>query len=637
MSSVTTPASEAEVLERAVAGRYSIERELGRGGMGVVYLARDLTLDRLVAIKLLPPVLAAQPELRERFLRETRTAARLSHPNIVPIHAVEERDGLVYYVMGFIDGESLTERVRRVGPLPPDEVARVLQEAAEALGYAHQHGIVHRDVKADNILLERGTGRAFLTDFGIARVADSTMTMAGQSLGTPQYMSPEQAAGETVDARSDLYSLGIVGFFALTGNVPFTAPTVAAILAMQVTREPPPVASVRADVPPKLAEVIDRCLRKDPDARWSSGADLAGALRAAQGAAGVEIAGPVRNFQRMAEMASVQIITIVGALPIMILAEARLPLVLTYVVASLVVLGMQFVGRTRDLVARGYTHEDVRAAFALEMRRREEESEQQGGGAARGGEVWRIVLPVAVGSAMIGAGVAVAGTTHAATPSGVVAVMLISGGAALAILGLVRRQDRWQRFDRRYARAAARLWTGPFGRVLFRLLARGAKAGAPREAAAMSGAQGTHTVLALLEELPAARRRPLRELRAVLRELDRKAASLAARKQELARALADASASPLVSPPAAAAAGSGDGVDGALGGAAASTGATARHTALVTELETAQHGVAAERAAILNTLEGFRLHLIRLRSGVGRAEDLTGDIAAARKLLEAAS
>src|SRR5215212_9347840 len=199
-------------LEEATRDRYLLERELGRGGMGVVYLARDVALDRPVAIKLLPPALAAQPELRDRFLRETRTAASLSHPNIVPIHAVEEREGLVFFVMGFVDGETLAERVRRAGPLPPTEVAR--------------------DVKADNILVERGTGRAFLTDFGIARLANSTMTAAGASLGTPQYMSPEQATGEDVDARSDLYSRGIGGFVALAARLPCEAPIMQAVVAL---------------------------------------------------------------------------------------------------------------------------------------------------------------------------------------------------------------------------------------------------------------------------------------------------------------------------------------------------------------------------------------------------------------------
>src|SRR6476620_3527904 len=155
-------------LQQTLAGRYSIDREIGRGGMGVVYLAREVHLDRLVAIKLLPPERAADPSLRERFLREVRLAAKLSHPNIIPIHSVEERDDFVFYVMAFIDGETLTDRVRSRGPLPGSEGARVLREVAWALAYAHEQGFVHRDVKPDNILIERSTGRVLVADFGIA-------------------------------------------------------------------------------------------------------------------------------------------------------------------------------------------------------------------------------------------------------------------------------------------------------------------------------------------------------------------------------------------------------------------------------------------------------------------------------------
>src|SRR5881397_3793515 len=180
--------------QAALVGRYSLERELGRGGMGVVYLAREVRLDRPVAVKLLPPELAAHPTLRERFMREARTAARLSHPNIVPIHAVDEAGAFVFYVMAYVDGETLAERVRAHGPLPPHDVTRIVREVAWALAYAHAQGVVHRDIKAANILLERGTQRAMVLDFGIARLATvSGETAAGEVLGTPEYMSPEQS------------------------------------------------------------------------------------------------------------------------------------------------------------------------------------------------------------------------------------------------------------------------------------------------------------------------------------------------------------------------------------------------------------------------------------------------------------
>src|SRR5207244_12821262 len=203
----------------AVAGRYSLERELGRGGMGVVYLAREVRLDRSVAIKLLPPSKASDPKLRERFLREARTAAKLSHPNIIPIHAVEEIGGFVFFAMAYVEGETLTERVRRRGPLAPSEASRVLRDVAWALAYAHGQGVIHRDVKPDNILLESG-GRVLVADFGIASVVAGAGGLTSEEVvATPEFMSPEQALGEVVDASSDLYRLGLVGLLATTGQL----------------------------------------------------------------------------------------------------------------------------------------------------------------------------------------------------------------------------------------------------------------------------------------------------------------------------------------------------------------------------------------------------------------------------------
>ena len=184
-------------LQELLAGRYSIERELGRGGMGIVLLARDVALDRPVAIKLLPPHLATQAHERDRFLQEARTAAGLAHPNIVPIHLVEAHGDLVFFVMGFVDGETLRDRVERAGPLPPRLATKLLQEVAWALGAAHQRGVIHRDVKPDNIMIERATERAVVTDFGIA--LGKSAGGGGSVTGTARYMSPEQACGEPVD------------------------------------------------------------------------------------------------------------------------------------------------------------------------------------------------------------------------------------------------------------------------------------------------------------------------------------------------------------------------------------------------------------------------------------------------------
>jgi hypothetical protein len=251
--------------------------------MGVVYLARDLSLDRLVALKVLPPELAGATDVRERFLREARTAAQLSHPNIVPIHHAEAVDGVAYFAMGYVDGESLGDRLRARGALPVAEVVRYLREAAWALAYAHARGVIHRDVKPENLLLERATGRVMVSDFGIAR--DTTradgLTRTGNLLGTVHYMSPEQVAGTAIDGRSDLYALGVVGFQLLSGRFPFEADVATAVLLAHATKPAPSLASVAPDVPRTVAAVIDRCLAKDPDARPDTGEALADALGAA--------------------------------------------------------------------------------------------------------------------------------------------------------------------------------------------------------------------------------------------------------------------------------------------------------------------------------------------------------------------
>ena len=273
------PVSELSDLANALAGQYDIEREIGRGGMGIVYLARDLKLDRPVAIKTLPAHLAGSPDVRERFLREARTAAHLSHPSIVPIHRADEIDGQVFFVMGYVDGESLAQRIQSRGRPSFAETIGQLRDVALALGYAHARGVVHRDVKAENILIENGTGRAVVTDFGIARLAESKqLTATGQVLGTVHYMSPEQVSGEAVDGRTDVYALGVVAFLAFSGRFPFDSDTPSAILVSHVTRPAPRLADVAPDVPVAIAAIVDRCLAKNAADRFETCGALAEAL-----------------------------------------------------------------------------------------------------------------------------------------------------------------------------------------------------------------------------------------------------------------------------------------------------------------------------------------------------------------------
>jgi serine/threonine protein kinase len=270
-------------LAEALGDAYTIEGEIGRGGMGVVYRARDERLQRRVAIKVLPPELAFQQDIRERFTREAQTAARLSHPHIVPIHTVGEGQGLVYFVMGYVDGESVAARIRRRGQLPVEEVRRIMKETADALSAAHGLSVIHRDIKPDNILLEGTRGRVMVTDFGIAKALSSTsgatLTGIGVAIGTPAFMSPEQAAGERdIDGRSDLYSLGVVTYQMLTGELPFSAPSVAGILMKQITEPAPDLRRKRPDTPEDLALAVARCLEKDPESRWPTADALRRAL-----------------------------------------------------------------------------------------------------------------------------------------------------------------------------------------------------------------------------------------------------------------------------------------------------------------------------------------------------------------------
>jgi tRNA A-37 threonylcarbamoyl transferase component Bud32 len=271
-----------ERLVQAFAGAFTIEAEIGRGGMGVVFRAHDEKLKRTVAVKVLPPELAYRRDIRARFVREAETAARLSHPNIVPIHAVGEANDLVYFVMGYVDGESLGVRLKRRGRLSLEESRRIMRETSDALAAAHQQGVIHRDVKPDNILLEGTRGRVMVTDFGIAKALSAeggTLTDTGIAIGTPAFMSPEQAAGERViDGRSDLYSLGVVAYQMLTGELPFQSPTVPGLLMKQISTPATPVDRLRPETPRELAQTVMRCLEKDPDDRWPSADALRRAL-----------------------------------------------------------------------------------------------------------------------------------------------------------------------------------------------------------------------------------------------------------------------------------------------------------------------------------------------------------------------
>ncbi|HVH66501.1 MAG TPA: protein kinase [Gemmatimonadales bacterium] len=262
-------------LRQATLGEYELLAELGRGGMATVYLAHDISLDRKVAIKVLAPALWMMGEgMIERFKREARTAAALSHPHIIPIYAVKESPQVLYFVMKYVQGRPLDVVIRDVGPLPIAMVQAILAQVGDALGYAHRHGVIHRDVKSANIMLDED-GRAVVTDFGIAKVVQAEgLTLTGVTVGTPTYMSPEQCETQVVTGASDQYSLGVVAYEMLTGRLPFVGESTMAIMYAHFNERPRPVMELRRDCPANLGAGVMRMLEKDPVARWPSMDDV---------------------------------------------------------------------------------------------------------------------------------------------------------------------------------------------------------------------------------------------------------------------------------------------------------------------------------------------------------------------------
>ncbi|HWZ28009.1 MAG TPA: protein kinase [Gemmatimonadales bacterium] len=266
-------------LQRIVEGKYKLDRLLGKGGMGAVFLAKDLTLDRDVAIKVLPPDVSQDDHVVKRFQQEAKTAAKLDHTNIIPIYRVESEGGLNYFVMKYISGTSLEDLLEQKKPIPIEEIQRILWQAGVALGHAHQRGIVHRDVKPANIMFDHD-GKVMLTDFGISKAlqAASGFTGTGMIIGTPHYMAPEQAKGQPVDGRADQYSLGVVGYRMITGALPFGGDSIHTILYKHIFEEPPPVRSVRPDAPEALSAAIQRAMSKEPGQRFATMEEFATAV-----------------------------------------------------------------------------------------------------------------------------------------------------------------------------------------------------------------------------------------------------------------------------------------------------------------------------------------------------------------------
>jgi eukaryotic-like serine/threonine-protein kinase len=542
MAQLTAPDALFLAFQTAVAGRYSIDQELGRGGMGVVYLAREVHLDRHVAIKVLPPDLAARPALRERFLREAQLAAKLSHPHIIPIHAVDVTGDFAYYVMTYVDGETLSQRVQARGPLSARDAARLLREVAWALGHAHTQGLVHRDVKPDNILIERESGRAMVGDFGIAAASGENASTVLS--GTPEFMSPEQALGRDVDARSDLYALGITAYFALSGRLPFSGDSATAVLAKQVTERAPPLSSLGVVVPRALAQLVEQCLAKDPADRPARADTLAEQLSVSieqrRELPAVLRAFVKRNGRMDGGGTLLALITaLVAAVGISALTGPAVGVVSLLVLLALMppVFGVM---AAKQLLDHGFAQADLLPAFRTEQANaREERSTQHRPLRAVAERILGACTRVAASTTAALAPVALAGTVvprFADVGAVVIVGGVVSTMLTLAWLGVMQRQ---RDVDVEFWSAA---WSGRVGTFAFNVAQRlrGAKAVQPamtHRATELSLGMATEQ---LFESLPAPSRAALRELPTVLQTLQGDAQRLRARYEQLQDALASA-------------------------------------------------------------------------------------------------
>jgi serine/threonine-protein kinase len=581
--------------------------------MGVVYLARDVQLDRDVAIKILPAHLARSAAARERFLREARMAAGLSHPHIVPIHRVSEAGGFVFFVMSYVEGETLGERLRSSGPLAPVEAMRVLREVAWALAYAHGRGIVHRDVKPDNILLEAGTGRALVTDFGIAHGGEAgSDTDPGKIMGTAHFMSPEQAAGEPLDGRTDLYALGVLGYLAVSGRLPFESSNLPALIVRQASEETPSVMRAAPGLPSALGAAIDRCLARDPEDRFADGEALADALATA--AARPALPPALRAWLGARNPLLVPYLGWSAGFSVLTLAnliawvtgnrpDGPADIVLLAAIASLPLLpivGFHLNQAYRQFRA-GHTLADLRAALEIARREREEsEALVRDKVEPRAHRPLRLAT---VGSATwlaVTFGLVASGVVHE-NQLGIVFVLVPL--ATTMLLGAVsnaldvqfiptRIRNWWQTGIR------DRLWNSRAGAWLARRL------GAPEQSRAVGGGvfRATEAALGLAaaelyEALPGEYREQLDELPAIVEALEARAAAARAEVDVLAAIAPSGSADAEV-------------------------------------LAARRDAAAAHLAESVAALESIRLDLLRLHAGAGDLAPLTTLMDAARRIGE---
>ncbi len=621
-------------IQTALAGRYSLERELGRGGMGIVYLAHEVALDRPVALKFLPPALTADDAVRERFLREARTAARLSHPHIVPIFTVDEVDGLVFFAMAAIHGVTLDERVRKQGPLGNSEASRLLKELSWALAYAHSQGVVHRAIKPDHLLLEEGSGRALLTDFGIAevgrataptpaagtdRVTDSAapsdaLDRVTEVVGTAEFMSPEQAKGLPVDGRSDLYSLAAVGFFAVSGRAPFEGGRPAEILGRHVAEPAPPLATVVPGVSPVVAGVIDRCLRKDPQRRFLGGESIADALTQEavfERQLPIPLRVFIKNLRRLFQSASslsLVLVTFGTPLIISLIIATGVPGVVAIALLVGVILaavGGSVVWQSKKLLAAGFTADDARIALLEDVNRRNEELRFEVGPRMTDVDVVLNWL-TGGGFALALASVAALLTLGGEDPLlwSIFGWTLVGGGLS----GLIRAHRAARRADL-VGERWLKILSGRIGDAVFALAGIGVDPPTARPSGLRRSTEVALGMAAsrLYDELPKESKRQLADLPAAVRRLEANAGTLRAQVKELNVVLSE------------------------LGDEPTGEGATERER-VRRDVEATRDAAEVRLKEVVASLETIRVGLLRMHAGESVVHSVTMDLEAAQGL-----
>ena len=614
------PGPELLAFQTAIAGRYSIEHELGRGGMGIVYLAREVALDRLVALKLLPPDMAERPDVRARFLQEARTAARLSHPNIVQIYAVDEVDEFVFFAMAYVDGGTLGDRIRDRGPLSNSQALRLLREVAWALGHAHLHDVVHRDVKPDNILLDQTSGRALVTDFGIAVAAeDQDPGGSGTAIGTAEFMSPEQAKGIAVDARSDLYSLACVGFYALSGQVPFSHESAAETLVKHIGEPPPPLLTLAPHTPPAMASALDRCLRKDPDQRFRGGEALAEALRPEMETDGA-LPVPLRVFIKQSRefenalaysgfgLSFLLPFWLAGISNVGFSVQAWTALIATTAVLMGIPI-LHLVRAARRLLASGFLKNDAVTAFLRDIERREEEYRFQVGERV----TW--VDHAARAVKYVGFGLSVLGVFAQWLLPGYnpVALAMTTIGVPTGFGGLLLQEIRARVRGDVMGERLLGMWKGKVGDWLFKLA--GVKLRRVAPAVASSVHRPTEVVIGLeadrlFEALPKETRRELAGLPETVRDLEEDAQAMRREATEIEAVLAE------------------------LGDDDPSRPQADERAQLRAALEAARDEAGEKLRKAVAALEKIRLDLLYMRAGTDGVAHLTVELSAAQALSE---